>query len=311
METSKTSGQTSSNSRGLKQWMRRHPLFSYFFMAYAFTWITLLPYTLAEWSSPLPKAQFYNLFFILHTFGPAVSAYVMFRITDGKAGWLSVRNRIKQVRAGWGWYAFILLGIPALILIGMLILPGALTSFQGLPPYFLAQYPFLFVLIFFGGGPLGEEIGWRGFALPLMQSRYGALRATLLLGVLWAFWHLEDFFTASQGGGPGTGLVAFTYHLPIFLVMVMALAIIMTWVFNHTRGSIFIAILLHASYDAFGSVAQPLFSAPLVAKTNLSFVTGFGVLAILILILTRGRLGYHPAQEQPLASGEIAAQPVL
>jgi len=144
-----------------------------------------------------------------------------------------------------------------------------------------------------------------------MQSRYGALRATLLLSVLWTFWHLEDFFTASQGGGPGTGLTAFTFHLPVFFVMVMELAIIMTWVFNHTGGSVFIAILLHASYDAFGSTVQPLFSAPIVSKANLAFAVGFAVPALLILILTRGQLGYRPDLEQTLKPGEVAAQPAL
>ena len=306
MNTSMQSSQPASASENLQQWMRQHPLFSFFFMAYAFSWIILIPYVLSEWSI-LPKASFYNLFFILHTFGPAVSAYIMFRITEGKAGWLDVRNRIKQVRAGWVWYAFILLGIPALILLGILVLPGAPASFQGLPHNFLVSYPFVFILIFFGGGPLGEEIGWRGFALPRMQSRYGPLKATLLLGVLWTFWHLEDFLTASQGGGPGTGLSAFYFHLPIFLVMVMALAIIMTWVFNHTGGSVFIAILLHASYDTFGSTLQPLFSTPIVSKTNLLFVPGFALLALLVLILTRGRLGYQPNREPSLSGGEIEA----
>jgi len=309
METSKPSGQLTSGSRRLQQWMRQHPLFSFFFMAYAFTWITLIPYVLSEWSI-LPKASFYNLFYILHTFGPAVSAYIMLRITEGKEGWQGVRKRIRQVRAGWEWYAFILLGIPALMLLGILVLPGALASFQGLPQYFLVRYPFLFILIFFGGGPLGEEIGWRGFALPRMQSRYGSLRATLLLGVLWTFWHLEDFFTASKGGGPGTGLSAFTNQLPVFFLEVMALAIIMTWVFNHTRGSIFIAILLHASYDTFGSTVVPLFSAPIVTSTDLCVSIGTGLLALLILILTRGRLGYQPNQGKPLGSGEIKAQPI-
>jgi len=310
MNTSPESSQSTSTSRKLQQWMRQHPLFSYFFMAYAFTWIILIPYVLSEWGI-LPKTSFYNIFYILHTFGPAVSAYIMIRITEGKEGWLGVRNRIKQVRAGWQWYVFILLGIPALILLGILVLPGAAASFQGLPQYFLVRYPFLFILIFFGGGPLGEEIGWRGFALPRMQSSYGPLKATLLLGVLWTFWHLEDLLTASQGGGPGTGLFAFYFHLPGFFLMVMALAIIMTWVFNHTRGSIFMAILLHASYDTFGSTVQPLFSAPIVSRTNLLFVPGFAVLALLILILTRGRLGYQPGQEQPLSPGEIEAQPTL
>ena len=309
MENSTAPGQSTAASRSLPQLMREHPLFSFFFMAYTFTWILLIPYVLSEWSI-LPKAMFYNIFFILHTFGPTLAAYIMFRITEGKDGWLRLRSRIRQLRAGWQWYAFILLGVPALILLGILVLPGALASFQGLPQSFLVQYPFLFILIFFGGGPLGEEIGWRGFALPRMQSRFGSLRATLLLGVLWTFWHLADFLTAAQGGGPGTSFANFLTNISIFFLQVMALAIIFTWVFNHTAGSVFIAILLHASYDAFGSTVQPLFSAPIVARTNLPFIIGFGVLAILIIILTRGRLGCQPGQQQPLKTGEIKAQPV-
>ena len=77
----------------------------------------------------------------------------------------------------------------------------------------------------------------------------------------------------------------------------MALAIIFTWVFNNTKGSIFIALLLHASYNAFG-VVQPLFSAPIVTSTDLPFVISTGVPALLIIILTRGRLGYKSSQEK-------------
>jgi len=291
MNTSNDSIQSTTASRGLQQWMRDHPLFSFFFMAYAFSWILLIPWVLSEWGI-LPQAVHNPLLFAIHTFGPAVSAYVMFRITEGQEGWLRLRSRITQLRVGWKWYVFILLGIPAVILLGILFMPGAAVSFQGFPKYFLVSYLFLFVLVFFGGGPLGEEIGWRGFALPRMQSRYGALKATLLLGVLWTFWHFPEFFSSAQLGGPGTGLSAFYIHLPIFLVMVVAIAIIMTWVFNHTGGSVFIAILLHASFDTFASSVQPLFSAPIVFSTNLSFALGMVVLAIPILILTRGRLGY-------------------
>jgi membrane protease YdiL (CAAX protease family) len=299
-------GQSASGLRDLRQWMRRHPLFSFFSMAYAFSWIIFLPYVLSEWHV-LPGTSDYQLFYFLHTFGPAVSAYIMSRIMEGKEGWSGIRKRIRQVRAGWFWYLFILLGIPVVILLGILVLPGAAKSFQGLPRYFLVRYPILFVAIFFGGGPLGEEIGWRGFALPRMQSRYGPWRATMLIGVLWTFWHLEDFLTASQGGGPGTGLYSFYFHLPVFFLQVMALSVIMTWVFNHTRGSIFIAILLHASYDTFGSTVQPLFSVPIVSRTNLAYVIGFTALALVILILTRGRLGYRTVDQRSSSPVESEA----
>ncbi len=273
--------------------MQRHPLFFFFLMAYAFSWILTIPAILSEWGL-LPKATF-MVFFIIKSFGPAVAAVIMTRIADGPAGVLHFRRRLLQWRAGWQWYVFILLGIPAVMVLGIVILPGVLASFQGLKPAFFAvSYLITFVLTFFGGGPLGEEPGWRGFALPRLQSRYGAWRATLLLGVMWTFWHLPDFLTSAQGGGPSAGLSPFYARLPIFFLMVMALAVVFTWVFNHTGGSIFIALLLHTVFNTFGGAVQPLFSAPILTSTDLPFLTGMVGLAGLIVILTRGQLGYRP-----------------
>ena len=112
-----------------------------------------------------------------------------------------------------------------MMLLGIIILPGALASFRGLPSSFLNTYIIYFIVIFFGGGPLGEEIGWRGFALPRMQTRYGALRATLLLGILWTFWHLPHFLTTAQRGGPGSSSSIFYINLPIFFLMVMSITV--------------------------------------------------------------------------------------
>ncbi len=311
MKTSNASTQSISGFGSLQQRMRQHPLFFFFLMAYAFSWIIVIPFVLSELSI-LPKDNFYTIFFVLNPFiGPTLAAYIMYRITERKEGWRHLRSRLKQLRVGWQWYVFILLGIPAVMVLGVLVLPGALASFHGLPPFFLVRYPFLFLAIFFGGGPLGEEIGWRGFALPRMQSRYGALRATLLLGVLWTFWHLPHFLTSAQRGGPGTDFSAFSIQFPLFFLEVMALSIIFTWVFNHTRGSVFIAILLHASYDTFGSTVQPLFSAPIVTSTDLPFSIAVSALSLLVLLMTRGRLGYQPKQEQPLRPREIEASPIL
>ena len=297
MSTSAVSNHPLSTSRSLRQWMQGHPLFSYFFLAYAISWILSIPVILSEWYI-LPKTGFtFYFFFTIKSFGPFLAAYIMVRIMEGKEGWLRFRSRFGIWRVGWQWYAFILLGVPALMLLGIAVLPGALASFQGFPAHFVITYLITFVLIFFGGGPLGEEPGWRGFALPRMQSRYGALRGTLLLGLLWTFWHLPDFLTSAQKGGPGTGLYPFYAGLPVFFLEVVALAIIFTWVFNNTKGSIFIALLLHASYNAFGSLQQ-LFSASIVQSTDLPFVIGVVGPALLILVLTRGRLGYRSGQEE-------------
>ncbi len=299
METSSPKGSsigaqpspTSASSRSLPGVMRQHPLFSYFFMAYAFSWILSIPFILMEWH--VLSGSFWTIAFVLKPFlGPALAAYIMTRLLEGKEGVYLLWRRLLHWRTGWQWYAFILLAIPLFFLLGIAVVPGALASFQGMTTRWLVAYPINFFVIFFFGGPLGEEIGWRGFALPRMQERYGALRASLLLGVVWTFWHLPDFLTSAQHGGPAAGLRPYYANLPIFLVMVMAITFIFTWVFNHTRGSLFMAILLHASINTL-SVAVPLFPVPLVTDSEITMVIGWGALALLIVLLTRGRLGYQ------------------
>jgi membrane protease YdiL (CAAX protease family) len=291
MTNSNISQRSTVLSKSLSEIMRQYPLVSFFVLAYGISWVLSIPTILSEWNF-LPKSLFV-IFFTIKSFGPFLAAYIMTRTLEGKEGWLKLRGSTRTVRVGWLWYVFILLGIPALLLLSILILPGALESFKGFPAGFPIVYLVNFVLIFFGGGPLGEEPGWRGFALSRMQSRFGALKATLLLGVLWNFWHLPDFLTSAQGGGPAMGLSPFYTRLPIFFLMVMALAIVFTWVYNNTRGSLFIALLLHTSLNTFG-IVLPLFSASIVTSTDLVPLISFTSSALLILILTRGQLGYQP-----------------
>ena len=272
------------------QVIRKHPLFFYFLLAYAITWILLIPYTLSAWG--IIQGD-WTVAFILHTFGPALAAIALTGIIEGKTGLQGLRDRVRQWRIGWQWLLFIFAVIPTMLMLGVIVQPGALAGFLGVSALTIIRYPLYYFGVWFGGGPLGEEIGWRGFALPRMQPRYGPLWGTLLLGVLWACWHLEDFLTPAQGGGPGTGWVTFLTNFPIFIVLVLALAIIMTWIFNHTRGSLFAAISAHASVDTPQLALIPLF--PAVGNTSLILggAMGLGVLAVVILVQTRGRLGFQ------------------
>jgi membrane protease YdiL (CAAX protease family) len=129
-----------------------------------------------------------------------------------------------------------------------------------------------------------------------MQPRYGALGGSLLLGVLWCFWHLPQFLTPIQGGGPDKSFADLLTNFSLFFVMLLSLAVIFTWIFNHTQGSIFLAITAHASVNTPEAVLLPLF--PVVTYSGLLFAgaTSFGVAALLIVVLTRGQLGYHPNQ---------------
>ena len=137
-----------------------------------------------------------------------------------------------------------------------------------------------------------EEPGWRGFALPRLQARLGPLGGTLLLGVLWGVWHLPQYLVptwAEESGGLHPANVV------LFLLMVLALAPIMTWLFNRTRGSVLLAILAHASVNtALLAVVNPLF--PSAANDPVPAVLAFGVVALALIAATRGRLGYRGGQ---------------
>jgi uncharacterized protein len=156
---------------------------------------------------------------------------------------------------GLGWYLFALIGIPLIVVLSVIVLPGALASFQGLAPLDPLSLLGLFVSIFFLGGPVGEEPGWRGFALPRLQVLHGPLVGSLILGVLWGLWHLPLFLT------PWNELT--TLNIVVYVLATICLSIIYTWVFNNTKGSLLIAILIHASFDAATvGIVAPLFPAP-------------------------------------------------
>jgi membrane protease YdiL (CAAX protease family) len=243
--------------------MREHPLLSYFILAYGLSWIVALPYVLSAWGAV--SGNYTLIYGLKQWVGPALAGLIMARVMDGKEGQRDLWKSCRQWRAGWQWYLFILLGVPALLLLGILLQTGTPASFQGLSPNFLGTYLVTFVLVFLGVG-LPEEIGWRGFALPRMQPRFGPLWGTLLLGILWTFWHLLYFFGPGHGGGPNTDAAALLKDFFVFFLMVMSLSIVFTWVFNHTRGSVFIAGLLHAAIDTPQLVWAPLFFA--VGTTN-------------------------------------------
>ena len=96
MEIANTSGQSKTSSKSLKQWIQQHPLFSYFFLAYAISWIVFIPYVLAEWGYLQGD---YTIFYVLHVFGPALAAIIMISITAGRAGLRELRQSIRQLHA--------------------------------------------------------------------------------------------------------------------------------------------------------------------------------------------------------------------
>jgi membrane protease YdiL (CAAX protease family) len=291
MGTSTGSGQPKAEGRGVRGALLGHPLVSYFSIAYAIQFVVLIPYTLASWGV-IPGD--WTLAFTIATFGPLIAGVILIDAAEGRAGLSRLRHSITRWRVGWRWLLFVFVLIPALEMIGISLLPGALAGLRGPTVAVAVSYLVNYVLIWFAGGGLDEEVGWRGFALPRMQLRYGPLVGTLILGVLHCFWHLEQFLTPAQGGGPGTGWETFAVNFPIFLLFVLIVNVILTWIYNRTRGSIFAVTSAHTSVDAPVNALVTLLPAVGTATTLVGFAIGLGVPAILITIWTRGRLGYEP-----------------
>jgi uncharacterized protein len=287
--------------------LARHPLTFYFIIAYAGSWLIWLPLALSEdgtgllpFSSPLLLATFAFAAFL----GPVLSGFVMTGATEGRAGIGRLLRRFVLWRVGLGWYLFVLLGAPSILALAAVLLPGALGSIEGLAP--LAPLPLLilFVFVFFLGGPLAEEPGWRGFALPRLQRLYGPLVGSLILAPLWALWHLPLFFVPAWETPPTI------LNFILFLSAVTVMTIVFTWVFNNTKGSLLIAILLHAAVNTSYATLIVLFPTPLVTDygTMVPMVIGFGAVALVVIALTRGRLGYqHYRQEEEVEPDSAAA----
>ena len=176
-------------------------------------------------------------------FEPSLAAVVVVSYTTGSAGLRRWLTRCHQWRTGWRW-VLLALAFPAVY---MGLAAAAHVALGGtLPPSPAAGHVWLAVanvfLIFLVGGPLGEEFGWRGYALPALQERWGWRVASVLLGVVWAAWHLPLFYSA------GT----LQSHLPLgwFALSLIASSVLFAWLFNRTKCSVVPALVLHTTINA-------------------------------------------------------------
>ncbi|GAA4877744.1 type II CAAX endopeptidase family protein [Actinomycetospora straminea] len=281
--------------------LARRPLVAFFVMAYAFSWIVWAPWTLGQDGAGLLPTRidpalvgYLNATAIL--LGPALAGLVMAWVTGGGAGVRRLLARLVRWRVGVRWYVVALVGVPLIMLVGTMVYAGTAPALGALGgPGYLVSYVVTFLLVTVLGGPLFEEIGWRGFALPRMQRSLGPLGASLVLGVLWALWHLPEFlvpsWAASSGGGGLSGIVLFTLTAVTFTVVI-------TWVFNNTRASLLLAVLVHSSIDTFTGTLGAIFPPEAVASA-FPYMIGFGVVALVLVVATRGRLGQRRLEESP------------
>ncbi|MEU4834574.1 type II CAAX endopeptidase family protein [Streptosporangium sp. NPDC023615] len=284
---------------GVRGLIRRSPLISFFVLANLMSWIAWLPYILSAtglgvWDFTFPSrfggSQILGVLPGAYL-GPILAAFIVTAVVDGREGVRRWAGRMTKWRVGWIWYLGTLLGVPAAIVVAGLAVSGGDIH---LPPavVLVAYLPGLLIQMVTTG--LAEEPGWRDFALPRMQRRFGPLGGTFVLGPLWGLWHLP-LFMSEWGGWPDVTWM----RVGEFIAFCCVFSVVVTWVFNRTGQSLPLVILLHVGVNNFMSLAYSDMFPSIAGAEQASRVTLLAgtVAAIVTIVATRGRLGYLPREE--------------
>jgi len=212
------------------------PLVKFFVLTYALMWACFI--SVAVTGIPI-YAPLGGALVLLGTFAPSLVALWLTARTEGDSGVRALLGGVLKWQVPARWYLFALAYIPAIKLTAALIhrlATGAWPRFGDDPWYFIlgaiaVSTPF----------QAGEEIGWRGYALPRLAARFGLARASILLGLIWGFWHLPQFFIPEAD--------TYQQSLVVYVLQVTALSVAMAWLYARTNGSLLLVMLLHAAVN--------------------------------------------------------------
>jgi uncharacterized protein len=275
--------------------VKRHPLIAFFLLAFALSWIFWLPLVFLRDTIPATQGL---VLLILGSSVPSLLAIVLTAIVLGREFLRKLLGRLLIWSVDPRWYLVVVLG-PAALAGGMVVF----NAFVGGPALSFSTSLLLGVVIplafsIFPGSALGEEIGWRGYALPRLQAGRSALSASLILGVIWAFYHLPLSFTGQAFRSP-------SLFVP-FAISTIALSVILTWVYNSTGGSLLLVVLLHAT----ANLPLTLLLEPLGGRAMLPFslFVGLMVVAAIVVVVVAGHahLSRKHRKQEKHAQPEVA-----
>ena len=253
---------------GLKGLFTRHPLIAFFALAFAFSW----------WAVPMGEFL---------PFGPLFAALTVLAVVQGRPGLADLGRRMLRWRVGVRWYVLAIV-IPlgaTLAAIGLNLALGApVSALDDLDAWYLLIGLFFLRLINPLDGPMGEEPGWRGFALPRLQADRSPLMASLILGLIVAAWHLPLVFLPAED------------LAPIFLLATVAVTFMYTWIYNHTGGSVLMTIIAHSAQGVIAFSALG-FTGSEESRMVALFTAAICAVTIGLLVFDRGSWrGRAPAE---------------
>src|ERR687890_1223032 len=280
--------------------VKRHPIITFFVLTYALSWIIESPLVFLRDSVTYTQGL---VLVILASNVPSAVAIVLTATVLGRGALRKLLGRLLIWRVSLFWYLVVFLG--PVVLVGGVVL---LNTLMGGPALSLGM-TLVGAAIFFAfsvvpGSALGEEIGWRGYVLPRLQSRMSALSAALFLAPIWALWHMPLWLQGKPFQTP-------TLYAG-FVVSAFALSVILTWVYNSTGGSLLFVVLLHATANFPVTMAID----ELGTRATVPVLLYWGLLAVaaIVVVVVAGPkhlFRKHSKQEEGAAEPEVAESPGL
>src|SRR5919107_6205863 len=277
--------------------VKRHPIITFFVLTYAITWAIESPLVFLTDSVTATQGL---VLIILASNVPSAVAIFLTAIVLGRGSLRKLLGRLLIWRVDPRWYLVVVLGPAALV--------GGIVAFNALlgSPAISLNVPLLAAVItlafhIFPGSALGEEIGWRGYALPRLQARRSALSASLIVGVFWAFYHLPLFFTGQAFRSPSI--------LVPFVISGIALSVILTWVYNSTGGRLLLVVLLHAT----ANLPLTLLLDPLGSRAMVPFLLYVGLMVVgaIVVVIVAGPAHLSRKHKKQEAPSEISPKPLV
>lgn len=228
----------------IRKGITRHSLSAYFLLAFGISWLSWLP-AILDYYQGGGHSRDSTTYLIIGSYGPALAALTVSASSCGVTGVKRLLKRLLPEGAGIRWYLAalygpLLIGLPMILVLGIAGPSPVLSKL----PIALVYVPLFGLTAFLIQGPLGEELGWRGYALPQLQRGHGPLVASVILGVIWALWHFPLMLLPGWRGELPIGL-----FLVLYILYIVPLSIIFAWVYNHSNESVLVTTILHAAFN--------------------------------------------------------------
>lgn len=289
----------------IKRSIVKNPVAAFLLILFPASWILYLPPLLGKSGSgviPVDIPPQVSIL-VLTLFGLSGIAFLVTRIADGKDGTRALRRHYYQLRAAPQWYLLAIFGAPMVLLGVALLTRGGVAvepivrNLSQIPSTYLFSLGFIAILI-----NVWEEGGWMAFMTARLQRRFGPVWASMIVAPFFGFIHFPLLFInggVMDGRPQGAQLLLYAFYL--LVLFSVPVRILVTWLFNVTGGSLPVVALLHASFDTTASTA--VLNAFYPGVDGLWLYVGLIVVAAVVVVATRGRLGYKQEAAEVRPSG--------